>query len=494
MKLQEIIRNTKIVKTEGELDIEISGIAYDSRKVKKGDVFVAIPGLIYDGTHFVPMALDKGAAAVVTEKDIDIKGRAAKVIVQGARSSLADLSCAYHGFPSRKLNIVGITGTNGKTTTAYLLDSVLRKAGLTTGLIGTVETRVGDRVIDSELTTPESLELQGYFAQMLNECVTHVTMEVSSHSISMKRIKGIEFDRAIYTNLSHDHLDFHKTLEAYFDTKMYLFRTLGSGSKKDAVAVINSDDDYCDAVLEESNSRSLTYSMKGKGDFNAVIKTSDLEGITIEINASGKKYEMSSRLCGDYNAYNMLAAFACAKSMGIDERTIAEGIRSLEGIPGRFEKIIEGQDYTVIVDFAHSPDSLEKVLQYAAKFKKGKVISVFGCTGDRDRFKRPVMGQISAKNADLTILTSDDPHNEDIELIMKDVEAGLIKAGACFGKDYLKVPDRRSAIEKSIEIASQNDIVIIAGRGHEKVQEIKGKKIEIDDRKVARQAIRKRAS
>jgi UDP-N-acetylmuramoyl-L-alanyl-D-glutamate--2,6-diaminopimelate ligase len=327
---------------------------------------------------------------------------------------------------------------------------------------------------------------------MIKEGITHVTMEVSSHSIAMKRIRGIEFDRAVYTNLSHDHLDFHKTLEAYFDTKMYLFRTLATGSKKDAVAVVNIDDDYSDAVIEETGAKVITYGLKEKADLSARIMRSDLEGIELEIRVKDKVHKVISGLCGDFNAYNILAAFAVSKSLGIDERAIIQGIGSLEGIPGRFELIKEGQDFTVVVDFAHSPDSLEKILKYVSGFKKGKVISVFGCTGDRDKLKRPIMGEISFRNSDLTVLTSDDPHNEDADMIIRDVEAGLKKAGALFEKHYLKIPDRRSAIEKSIEIASQNDIVIIAGRGHEKVQEIKGKKIEIDDRAVARQAIQKR--
>ncbi|MCX5748823.1 MAG: UDP-N-acetylmuramoyl-L-alanyl-D-glutamate--2,6-diaminopimelate ligase [Candidatus Saganbacteria bacterium] len=493
MKLNELIKNIKVTKTEGDLDFDISGIAHDSRKVKSGDVFVAVPGLVYDGTHFIPMALSNGAGAVVTEKDADLEGKAAKIIVPSSRTALADLSCAYFGFPSRKLKIAGITGTNGKTTTAYLLDSVFRKAGLKTGLIGTVETKIGDRTITSELTTPESTQLQGYFAEMIKEGVTHVAMEVSSHSIAMKRIKGIEFDAAVYTNLSHDHLDFHKTLEAYFDTKMYLFRTLGSGSKKDVHAIVNADDGYCDAVLEETGAGTVTYSLKHKADITAKILRSSLDGLELEIKYAGRTFKIMSSLTGDYNAYNILAAFACAGSMGIDERMIVEGIEALKGVPGRFEKIDEGQDFRVIVDFAHSPDSLEKILKFASNLKKGRVISVFGCTGERDRLKRPLMGEISFRNADLTILTSDDPHGEDADRIIQDVEAGLKKAGAVAGKHYLKLPDRRSAIEKSIEIASQNDIVIIAGRGHEKIQEIKGKNIYIDDRAVARQAIQKRA-
>jgi len=493
MKLIELIRDIKVLRLDGEADIEISGIAYDSRRVKKGDVFVAVPGLIYDGSHFIPMALSNGAAAVVAEKDIDLKGKAAKITVPSARSTLADLSCAYFGHPSRKLNITGITGTNGKTTTAYLLDSVFKKAGFKTGLIGTVETKIADRIISSDLTTPESLELQGYFAEMIKEGVTHVTMEVSSHSIAMKRIKGIEFDRAVYTNLSHDHLDFHKTLEAYFDTKMNLFRMLGSGTKKKVCAVVNADDAYSDAVIEETNARTLTYSVKSDADVAAAIVRSDLEGLELEIKIKGEMFRLRSSLCGDFNAYNILAAFACAESLGIDRKVIASGIEALSGVPGRFEKIIEGQEFTVVVDFAHSPDSLEKLLQYVSRFKKGKVISVFGCTGDRDKLKRPVMGEISFKNSDLTILTSDDPHNEDAVQIMKEVEAGLKKAGATAEKQYIMISDRKAAIERSIEIAGQNDIVIIAGRGHEKIQEIKGKKIEIDDRTVAREAIKKRA-
>ena len=492
MKLSDLIKNTKVVKTEGDLGIEISGIAHDSRKVNPGDVFVAVPGDTFDGLKFIPAAIDKGAKVIVAERDFVAHEKAVKIIVPSARNALADLSAEFYGHPSKKLTVIGITGTNGKTTTTYLIDSIFKEAGKRTAVFGTVEIRIGDSIIQTELTTPESLELQKYFARCVDEGITHVVMEVSSHSIAKKRIRGIEFDRAVFTNLSHDHLDFHKTMEAYFDTKMKLFRGLGSGSKKDVVGVVNRDDGYSDAVMEEVNGKVITYSLKRKSDVTGIAGESDFSMMKMEIDLKGTKLQVETSLVGAFNAYNILAASALALSLEITPEVIKNGIESLACVPGRFERITEGQDYHVIVDFAHTPDGLEKILTAVKPFKKRRTILVFGCTGDRDKTKRPIMGEIAARCSDFSIITSDDPHNEDPEMIIRDVEAGLKKAGGSIDKTYIKITDRRSAIEKSIEMACQDDIVIIAGRGHEKIQEIKGKKIEIDDREVAKRSIRGR--
>lgn len=492
MLLKELLAKTKVLKSEGDLNTDIADISYDSRKVKNGNVFVAIPGTMEDGTKFVPMALRNGAAAIVTEKDVDVEGKAVKIIVPSARAALAEMSCAYFGYPSKKLKVVGITGTNGKTTSAYLIDAIFNAAGFKTGLIGTVETKICGNSVASSLTTPESYELQKLFSRMLEEGVTHVVMEVSSHSIAMKRVKGVEFDCAVYTNLSHDHLDFHKTLEAYFDTKMNLFRSIGSSGKTAVFGAVNIDDKYSEAVIEETNGDIITYSLKKKADVSAKIISMELGRMVLKISSGKDVFDVETGLSGEFNAYNILSACACCKGFGISPEIIRNGISSVKNVPGRMEFVKEGQDFFVLVDFAHSPDSLEKILDMASGFKKGNLVLVFGCTGNRDRQKRPIMGDIAAKKADFTIITSDDPHNEDPDLIIREVEKGFSASGKECGRDYIKMSDRKAAIEKSIEIARQNDIVIIAGRGHEKFQEIKGVNVEIDDRVVAKQAIQKR--
>jgi UDP-N-acetylmuramoyl-L-alanyl-D-glutamate--2,6-diaminopimelate ligase len=493
VKLKELISGTKVSASLGDLDIEISGIAYDSRKVKAGDVFVAVPGTMQDGKRFIPMAIQNGAAAVVREGAGTGQGLT-EIIVPSARGALADISCAFFGDPSKKLKVIGITGTNGKTTTAYLIDSILNKLPARTGLISTVETRIADRFSPSSLTTPESFELQKLFSGMLENNVTHAVMEVSSHAIALKRIKGVAFDCAVYTNLSHDHLDFHKTLEAYFDTKMKLFRSLGSSGKKGVFAAVNIDDKYSGAVIEETDGDIITYSLDKTADVTGRILAQRLGAMSMEIRSGSSVLEVESSLSGRFNAYNILAAAACAKGMKVADDKIIEGIKDLKSVPGRIELVEKGQEFRVVVDFAHSPDSLEKLLGFLSHYRTGRIILVFGCTGDRDKLKRPVMGSIAAKNADLSVITSDDPHNEDPLEIIRAVESGFVRSGKTDGRDYLKVPDRREAVFKAISLAVPGDIVVIAGRGHEKFQEVKGVNIEIDDRRVAEDAIKAKLS
>jgi UDP-N-acetylmuramoyl-L-alanyl-D-glutamate--2,6-diaminopimelate ligase len=493
VKLKELISGTKVSASLGDLDTEISGIAYDSRKVKPGDVFVAVPGTMQDGTRFIPMALHNGAVAVVKEGS-GIDQGPVEITVPSARAALADISCAFFSDPSKKLKVIGITGTNGKTTTAYLIDSIFRALPSRTGLISTVETRIADSAFPSSLTTPESYDLQKLFSQMLEKKASHAVMEVSSHAIALKRIKGVAFDCAVYTNLSHDHLDFHKTLEAYFDTKMKLFRSLGSSGKKGVFAAVNIDDKYSGAVIEETDGDIITYSLDKTADVTGRILAQRLGAMSMEIRSGSSVLEVESSLSGRFNAYNILAAAACAKGMKVADDKIIEGIKDLKSVPGRIELVEKGQEFRVVVDFAHSPDSLEKLLGFLSHYRTGRIILVFGCTGDRDKLKRPVMGSIAAKNADLSVITSDDPHNEDPLEIIRAVESGFVRSGKTDGRDYLKVPDRREAVFKAISLAVPGDIVVIAGRGHEKFQEVKGVNIEIDDRRVAEDAIKAKLS
>ncbi len=493
MKLKDLVSKTKVTSYSGDLDTEVSGIAYDSRRVKKGDVFVAVPGTIEDGSKYIPMAIRSGAIAIICEEHSD--GHAAcEIVVPSARAALADISCAYYRDPSQGLKVVGITGTNGKTTTAYIIESIFRALPAKTGLISTVETKIADKISPSLLTTPESLELQKLFSQMTDEGCSHAVMEVSSHSIALKRVKGVAFDCAVYTNLSHDHLDFHRTLEAYFDTKLKLFRSLGASGKQGVFGAVNIDDKYSEAVIEETDGDVITYSLDKSADVSGHIKKQDLNGLNMEVRYGNELLDITSRLPGKFNAYNILAAVACAKGFGIPSEKVRCGIESLTSVPGRMQFIEKGQPFKVVVDFAHSPDSLEKLLCFLSSYKAGRLILVFGCTGDRDKLKRPVMGSVAARNADFSIITSDDPHNEDPYDIIRAVENGFLKAGKTEGGGYVKIADRKEAVNKAIEISAPGDIVVIAGRGHEKIQEIKGVNIEIDDRTVAENALQKKLS
>jgi len=465
------------------IDIEITGIAYDSRKVKPGDVFVAIPGLKVDGTSFVPQAIEKGAHAVVAEKEVKVPENVDLVLVPNSRQALAELSARLNGYPARRLKIIGITGTNGKTTIAYFIESILKEAGFKVGLISTVETRFAGKSYPSAFTTPESLELQGVLAEMVKAGVTHLVMEVSSHALAQYRVHGLEFDIAVYTNLTHEHLDYHKTMEEYLKAKQQLFKML----KPDGLAVVNVDDPYSKKIIEEVEGEVVFYGIKEKkhelrstkySEFDIKLKDHDirLDWMKVVLDST----EIRTPLVGMFNIYNILAAFQCGLVLHLDRKMIKTGIEKAR-VPGRFERIEAGQDFTVIVDFAHTPDALEQLLNMIKELKptSSKLILVFGCPGERDREKRPIMGRIAKEFADIVIVTTDDPHGEDPLAIINDI-----------GEVGEKVPDRREAISRAIGLAKKGDVVIVAGRGHEKYQDFAGKKVEIDDREVACEAIR----
>lgn len=470
-------------------EIKITGLAYDSRRVAPGDVFVAIPGAKVDGANFFLQAVEKGAKAIVAEKQMEVPAGIDLIIVKNARQAQAELSARFHGYPARKLKMIGITGTNGKTTIAYLLESILKEAGHKVGVIGTVETRINGRSLNSQLTTPGSLELQGLLAQMLKEGITHVVMEVSSHSLAQYRVWEIDFDMAIFTNLTHDHLDYHHTLEEYLNAKKQLFRQL----KENGIAIINVDDPYSKQIAEEVEGEVLFYGIKEakhemrstkQSEFDIKLKSYDikLDAMQVVIDSTMLK----TPLVGLYNVYNILAAFQAGLAMQIDRNTIKKAIEKTR-VPGRFERVEAGQSFPVIVDFAHSPDSLQKLLQTVKPFVKGKLILVFGCSGDRDRDKRPIMGQIAAELADRVFITTDDPHSEEAEKIIGEIEHGTQNTE--HRTQVESIVDRRQAIEKALGLAQKGDVVVIAGRGHEKYQDFNGKKVELDDREAARQIL-----
>jgi UDP-N-acetylmuramoyl-L-alanyl-D-glutamate--2,6-diaminopimelate ligase len=453
--------------------MEYTGIAYDSRKVKPGDAFVAIPGFKADGADFIPQAIQAGAKLIVAEKEVQLPPGIEFQRVPSARQALAHLANKFYDYPSHKLKLIGITGTNGKTTTAYLIESILKSAGQKVGLIGT---------IGPGLTTPESLDLQAILAQMLEEGVTHAVLEVSSHALALDRVYGCEFDIAIFTNLTHDHLDFHETKENYLAAKKRLFGML----KPDGVAIINVDDPCSKSFIEAVKGEVISYGVtQAKHELRSTkhnefdTKVSDIlireREMTLKINS----LEIRTPLIGMPNVYNIVAAYQCGLALHIPQKIIKKGIESLKSVPGRVERIECGQPFSVVVDFAHSPDSLQKLIETYRPLTKGKIILVFGCPGDRDRDKRPIMGEIAARLADYSIVTTDDPHTEQPEKIIDDVMRNA--------EGVMRIVDRKEAIERALKMAKKGDMVLIAGRGHEKFQDFNGKKVAMDDREVVKE-------
>ncbi|MFC1767530.1 UDP-N-acetylmuramoyl-L-alanyl-D-glutamate--2,6-diaminopimelate ligase [Candidatus Margulisiibacteriota bacterium] len=490
MKLSNLLSPLKDAKTTGDENIIVSGIAYDSRNVNSGDIFVAIPGFSKDGTAFVPDAVKKGAKAVVVEKDIDVPDSVTKTIVPNARLALAKISSAFYGHPSKELKLIGVTGTNGKTTTAYFIEAMFRKKGYKVGVITTVEARIDGRAIPTKLTTPESAELQELLAQMVKEGVTHVVMEVSSHSLQLDRVVGCEFDAAVFTNLTHEHLDFHGDMKSYLETKMKLFQYLDKGGKEDTTAIVNADDPYGKKIVANLESDVLTYGVNASANLRGSDLDVKFDKMTFNCKTADQSFQLTTSITGIPNAYNIMAAVLVARLFAVDIDTIKKAVKEVNNIPGRFEKVVMKGKPHVVVDFAHSPDSLQKLLETVKPMTKGKVILVFGCPGDRDKTKRAMMGEIAVKLSDYFIISTDDPHTEEPGKIIDEIEEGVKKAGGKIDQKYVKIEDRRAAIEKAVKMAKIKDLVVLAGRGHEKFQEFGGKKVAIDDREVAREVLK----
>lgn len=518
MKLREVIANCRYEIVTGNptgaqnvkdlsmaLDAEITGIAYDSRKVVEGNIFVAIRGENFDGHAFINDAIKRGAVAVVHDKDGNglrakgdrLKGRIPFPVfirVGDSREALACISNNFYERPSEDLSVIGVTGTNGKTTTTYVIKSILEAWDKETGLIGTINYLVKDRLYPAFHTTPESLEFQALLREMAISGCSHVVTEVSSHSLSQKRVDYTNFSIAVFTNLTRDHLDFHRTMENYYNAKKRLFSDLLSDA---GIAVINSDDEWGRRLIEEIKGESdcalVTYGADVQADVMAVDIVNSSSGVSFTLMHRGASCRVDSPLLGSVNVYNILAASAVAVSMDIPYYAIKEGIRNIRPIRGRLERIDEGQGFLCIVDYAHTPDALERLILTARGFVEKKsvgarprVITVFGCGGDRDRGKRPLMGEIASRLSDYVIITSDNPRSEDPLRIMEEIESGIR------GKNYLTVPDRREAIAIAVERAEAGDIVLIAGKGHEDYQEIAGTRYRFSDGDAAREAIRNR--
>ena len=471
MKLRELLKNITVLAHTADLETDISAICYDSRKAEPGCLFVAVGGFATDGNRFIPMALEKGAAAVVTAKKPE--GEIPYILVESDRLALALLGCNFYGNPAASMTMIGITGTNGKTSSTLLLKQVLEKTqGAKVGLIGTMANMIGQEVIPTERTTPESLDLQALFARMRDSGCTHVVMEVSSHAITLERIGGVRFDVAAFTNLTEDHLDFHKTMDAYCDAKAELFRRCDR-------AVVNADDSYAGRILSAAACPVLTTSVTTKEGLHAEDVALHAEGISFTAVCGEERAQVSLPIPGKFTVYNALTVLGTARQLGISLYDCAEALKSAEGVKGRVEVVpTPGTPYSVLIDYAHTPDALENVLRTVRDFCKGRLISVFGCGGDRDPMKRPIMGKIGVELSDIAIITSDNPRTEAPMAIIQDILKGVNQESG----EYIVMKDRRGAIRYAMDIAEKNDIIVLAGKGHETYQDIDGQKHHLDER------------
>ena len=471
MKLKELLKDIPVLECTADPELEINDVHYDSRKVTEGSLFVAVTGFASDGNRFIPMALGKGAAAVVTAKKPE--GEAPYVLVESDRLALALLGCNFYGHPARSMTMIGVTGTNGKTSTTLLLKQVLEKVlGAKVGLIGTMANMVGDEEIPTERTTPESFDLQALFGRMRDAGCSHVVMEVSSHAVTLERIGGTHFDIAAFTNLTEDHLDFHKTMDAYCDAKAELFRRCDK-------AVINVDDSYSHRILDAAKCPVLTTSVAAETGLHAKNLELLSEGISFTAICGEETAQVHLPIPGKFTVYNALTVMGIAKQLGISLADCADALKTAQGVKGRVEVVpTPGQPYSVLVDYAHTPDGLENVLSSVKDFCKGRVIGVFGCGGDRDPMKRPIMGEIGVKLSDIAIITSDNPRTEEPMAIIEDILKGVKQE---YG-EYIVMEDRRAAIRYAMDIAKKDDIIVLAGKGHETYQEIHGVKYHLDER------------
>jgi len=489
LNLRELIKCTKVLAFGGNPDIEILDLAYDSREVKPGTLFVAIPGLKIDGHKFILDALQRKAVAAIIENSAFRSAQYPWVQVPDSRKALADLSCAFHGDPSRFLNLVGVTGTNGKTTTTNLITAILEEAGHRAGLVGTIQNRIGKEVFPVAHTTPEAPDLQKLFKLFLAKGAEYGVIEVSSHALELQRVRNTEFDIAVFTNLTQEHLDFHRDMESYLLAKGKLFSSLGYNAhkKRRKFAILNADDPYTQYLAEMTRVPIITYGIENDADVKAEKVQVTSAGVEYFLRYTNQQLAVKLKLTGLFNVYNSLAAIAVGLVEGIPIEGIIATLEKIAGIPGRFESVNGGHEYTVIVDYSHTPDSLENCLKTAKELARGRIITVFGCGGDRDRTKRPLMGEVAGRLSDLCIVTSDNPRSEEPAAIIAEIVPGL-ERGA-HGTPFLQIADRRKAIFRAVQEAKPEDIIIIAGKGHEDYQLIGTQVFPFDDKKVAKEAL-----
>lgn len=490
--VQETLRSitTDASAFKGKLDRQVSAIVYDSRRAMADSAFVALRGLKADGTEFVPQATSRGAVVVVSESARPADQEVAWLTVHDARLALALLADKFYGHPSRQIPVIGVTGTNGKTTTAYLLSSILDTAGMKAGLLGTVTYRLGAEEREASRTTPEAPDVQQLLHEMIRQGCKSAVMEVSSHALSLKRVDGMCFAAGIFTNLTRDHLDFHEDMESYFQAKRRLFEMLPD----DAPGVINIDDPR-GASLRTVCKRPVTFAVSQPADVTPGPLKITLEGLTFQIRTPRGAIDVQSKLVGRPNVYNILAAAATAEALEIPHDAISAGVGALPGVPGRFEVVSGPKDeVTVVVDYAHTDDALRNLLETARPLAPKRLVTVFGCGGDRDRTKRPLMGMVAARLSDVVVITSDNPRSEDPQRIIDEIKRGIPGASQSTGRtpDIETVVDRREAIEHAIANGEPGDVVLIAGKGHERYQQIGDRVLPFDDVEVARTALSKR--
>lgn len=475
MKINELVKILpEVISIDGPLNMEINSVVDDSRQVKEGALFVAVTGDNFDGHDFIPEVIKRGANAVIGEKPVSLAKDKTYIRVNDSRKALAISSAWFYGFPGDKLRLIGVTGTSGKTTTTYLIRAMLEEVGATSGVIGTIRNIIKDRELPTSFTTPGSLKLNELFSQMVEQNVEYVVMEVSSHSLKLHRVEGLTFEVGVFTNLTQDHLDFHKTLEDYFWSKQKLF-------KQSKQAVINIDDKSGTRLLDIIDIPATTYGIENPARLMAQNIRQTMEGVYYDLVYQDEKYPVFYGVPGRFSVYNSLSALAVGITLGFPIDSLINALKKVKGVPGRFEPVENDKGFTVLVDYAHKPDSLKNVLLTIKEFCKGNIITVFGCGGDRDREKRPIMGKIATELSDYTIITSDNPRSEDPEAIIRQIESGVV------GRNYQKITDRRKAIQQALLMAKKGDTVLIAGKGHETYQIIGDKKLHFDDKEVVKE-------
>ena len=485
MQLKTLLAAIPVREIIGPADRAVESIAYDSRRVQRDGLFVAVRGEKSDGHDFIGQAIEKGATVIVTER-AEKNSRATCIVVENTRLAMASLSARFFNYPARRLKLAGVTGTNGKTTTTFLIKHICEKAGMRCGLLGTVRYEIGDRVLPAARTTPESLDLQELLGQIRDAGCRAAAMEVSSHALARDRVRDIEWDVAVFTNLTQDHLDYHGTMENYFDAKVILFEQLARQErKKKSVAIINIDDRYGQKLVAKINNKVsvVTFGTGLKADFRASNYRMEFGGTSYQLDTRGKSYLVRVPLIGRFNVANSVAALAAANALGISLREAVLSLGKSPQVPGRLEMVPAKRQFQVFVDYAHTPDALLNVIKTLRELEPHRLIVVFGCGGNRDREKRPLMGQVVDQNADYAIVTSDNPRNEDPDKIIAEIEKGLR------GNHFEKITDRAAAISRAIELAQPRDIVLIAGKGHENYQEFADHTVPFEDIQVARRAI-----
>ena len=489
--LKDIISTLDVQQVQGDHNVSIQDITADSRAVKLNSLFIALDGATVDGHNYIDKAVAAGAVAVIVSKPVTVPDDVCVITVSDTRQAMMVCVPYFFDYPANRMRMVGVTGTNGKTTTTHMIRHILKAQGHKVGVIGTVHIMIGDTSYPIHNTTPDVVDLQHILHQMVQENVEYCVMEVSSHALALGRVSGVEFDTAVFTNLTQDHLDFHKTFENYLAAKCKLFEQVSAPNqvKDNKGAVINIDDSYGHRVMEKTTAPTITYSTLGKGTLNASDVHMSTKNSQYTVNYKGESYPVSMNTTGLFNVYNTLAAIGACLQEGISMEAIDTALKTFSSVPGRFELIEEGQDFAVVVDYAHTPDGLQNILETAKAIKENRIIIVFGCGGDRDATKRPIMGRIAAEYGDKIYVTSDNPRTEDPVQIVKDVEVG-VKEALRNGTSYEVIVDRREAINHAIHDAKAGDIVIIAGKGHENYQILKNETIHFDDREEARKALK----